>query len=276
MAANYQDRLKTHLSRYKTDALGVETDGIWVKNGRSYPHILPAEQKYENLLSPYREDLRRFLDAHPKITPHRDFHHLNSSQAMCLNLFFPLVVDPEGRKILTDALGHNRGMASGDSWWFEKVLDKDENTNFDFLFHTNDGATAFFEIKLSETGFGTASDDDRHRKKLANIYRPRLSGRVKPALLEKVDFFSRYQLCRNFSYLQRPGDQLFIVYPRANRSLTKELDDFLGYVNEEHRDLVKAIHLETLIPRILDLLPSTATRLRQHYLDFTAKYLPPQ
>jgi hypothetical protein len=26
----------------------------------------------------------------------------------------------------------------------------------------------------------------------------------------------------------------------------------------------------------LDLLPSPATRLRQHYLDFGAKYLPPQ
>ncbi|MBL0144323.1 MAG: hypothetical protein IPP91_20020 [Betaproteobacteria bacterium] len=166
-------------------------------------------------------------------------------------------------------------MARGKSWSFEKVLDEEENTNFDFLYRTGIGATAFFEIKLSESGFGTAKNDERHRGKLAKIYEPRLRERVDPALLEEKKFFSTYQLCRNFSYLQRPGDQLFIVFPKANKVLTKELDAFLELVNEKYRGHVKAVHLEALVPRILDLLPADATRLRQHYRDFAAKYLPP-
>lgn len=111
--------------------------------------------------------------------------------------------------------------------------------------------------------------------KLAEIYRPRLEGRVAPELLELKPFLKRYQLCRNFSYLQRPGDKLFIVYPKANKVLTKELDAFLGLVNEERRGHVKAVHLEALVPRILDLLPADATRMRQHYREFAAKYLLP-
>lgn len=275
MDVPYQDRLKGHLSRYKTGVLGIADDGIWSRNGRPYSHILPAERKYENLLAPYREELCRYLEVHPEISLHSDFHHLNSSQAMCLNLFFPLVVDQASRKILTDALGDVDGMAPGESWCFEKVLDAKENTNFDFLFQTNAGATAFCEIKLSENGFGTAKNDDKHRDKLANIYCPRLTGRVRPALLEEDGFFPRYQLCRNFSYLRESGDLLFVVYPSKNTVLTEQLKDFLEFVNEEHREPVKAVLLEDLVPRILALLPNDASRLKQHYRDFAEKYLLP-
>jgi hypothetical protein len=275
MDVPYQDRLKCHLSRYKAEVLGIADDGIWSRNRRPYSHILPAERKYENLLAPYREDLCRYLAAHREISLHPDFHHLNSSQAMCFNLFFPLAVDQAGRKILTDALGHADGMAPGESWCFEKVLDPKENTSFDFLFQTNVGTATFCEIKLSESGFGTAKNDAKHREKLTNTYRPRLSDRVSPVLLEEGEFFPRYQLCRNFSYVGELGDLLFVVYPSKNTVLTEQLEDFLEFVNEEHRERVKAVLLEDLVPRILALLPNVATRLQQHYRDFAQKYLLP-
>jgi hypothetical protein len=268
VSATYQDRLKDHLSQYKVSKLGITANGIWSRNKKPYSHILPAARKFDNFLGAFREELRSLVEE-------SDFHHLNSSQAMCLNLFYPLAADEENRKILTDALGSAAEMARGKSWSFEKVLDEEENTNFDFLYRTSGGATAFFEIKLSEGGFGTAKNDERHRGKLSKIYEPHLKRRVDPTLLEEKKFFSTYQLCRNFSYLQRPGDQLLIVYPKANKGLTKELDAFLGLVNEEHRGHVKAVHLETLVPRILDRLPGDATRLQQHYREFAAKYLPP-
>src|SRR5512137_1621709 len=203
VGATYQDQLKDHLSQYKVSKLGITANGIWSRNKKPYSHILPAARKYDNFLGAFREELQSFIEESDEITLHPDFHHLNSSQAMCLNLFYPLAADEEKRKVLTDALGGAAEMARGKSWAFEKVLDEEENTNFDFLYRTSSGATALFEIKLSESGFGTAKNDERHRAKLANIYEPRLWGRVDPALLEEKKFFSTYQLCRNFSYLEK-------------------------------------------------------------------------
>lgn len=275
MGATYQDQLKDHLSQYKVSKLGITANGIWSRNKKPYSHILPAARKYDNFLGAFREELQSFIEESDEITRHRDFHHLNSSQAMCLNLFYPLAADEEKRKVLSDALGGAAEMARGKSWSFEKVLDEEENTNFDFLYRTSSGATALFEIKLSESGFGTAKNDERHRAKLANIYEPRLWGRVDPALLEEKKFFATYQLCRNFSYLEKPRDQLFIVYPRANTALTKELEAFLSLVNKQQRKRVTPIFIEELVPRILELLPASAKRERQHYREFAAKYLLP-
>lgn len=167
-------------------------------------------------------------------------------------------------------------MASGDSWEFEKILDQKESTNFDFFYRTTDRAHALFEIKLSEGGFGTTKGHGHQGAKLSQTYRPCLSGRVDPALLEPKKFFASYQLCRNFSYVRNPGDHLFIVYPKANTALTAELNVFLELVNAEQRGQVKPVHLETLVPRILKLLPVNAVRLQQHYREFTAKYLMPE
>ena len=85
-AEPYVERLKRHLAAYKRDVLGVAEDGIWSRNGRAYPHILPAAQRDLNLLAPLRAEMRAFLAATPTFRYHMDFHHLNSSQAMCLNL----------------------------------------------------------------------------------------------------------------------------------------------------------------------------------------------
>lgn len=275
MSGTYQERLKDHLARYKTAVLGIAENGVWSRNRRPYSHILPAERKYENLLTPYRDDLCQYLHAHSEISLHSDFHHLNSSQAMCLNLFFPLAVAPSGRKLLTVALGQADSMATGESWFFEKVVDPIENTNFDFLFSTSSGAMVFCEVKLSESGFGTANCDDRHREKLRTIYRPRLTGRVNSALFEEREFFPRYQLCRNFSYLREPRDLLFVVYPGKNTVLTRQISNFMEFVEKEHRQQIRAVQLEDLIERIVALLPEHAQRLKQHYRDFAEKYLLP-
>ncbi|MBL0144322.1 MAG: hypothetical protein IPP91_20015 [Betaproteobacteria bacterium] len=95
MSATYQDRLKDHLSQYKVSKLGITANGIWTRNKQAYSHILPAARKFENFLGAFREELRSLVEESDEITLHRDFHHLNSSQAMCLNLFFPLAADEE-------------------------------------------------------------------------------------------------------------------------------------------------------------------------------------
>jgi len=61
--------------------------------GKLYDHILPlADKKYKNkanIIEYYRDDF--YKSELSKIKYHKYFHHLNSSQAMCINFFYPLI-----------------------------------------------------------------------------------------------------------------------------------------------------------------------------------------
>ncbi len=85
---SYAERMKAHLAAYKRHSLGVSEDGVWAKTGNSYPHILPTDRQQLNILEPFRHEFWAYCEAHkPAIRLHRDFHHLNSSQALTFNLF---------------------------------------------------------------------------------------------------------------------------------------------------------------------------------------------
>jgi hypothetical protein len=51
----YIARLQRHLAKYKTSVLLVHESGFWGTPPRSYPHILPAEQRELNIVTPLRE-----------------------------------------------------------------------------------------------------------------------------------------------------------------------------------------------------------------------------
>src|SRR5437764_1473263 len=99
----YQDSLKAHLVKYKHNALGIKACGTWrAKDGveREYPHILPHQDLKKNVLAPYRDEFWSDFDSRKvndhggqAIKLHEGFSHLNSSQAMCFNLFYPLIKD---------------------------------------------------------------------------------------------------------------------------------------------------------------------------------------
>jgi hypothetical protein len=84
---SYQDDLKEHLAEYKRSGLGISEPGIFRYRGRNVrrSHILPLANSSLNLL----EEASSFFASYPKVRRHRDFHHLNSSQAFAINLFFP-------------------------------------------------------------------------------------------------------------------------------------------------------------------------------------------
>ena len=64
-----------------------------------------------------------------------------------------------------------------------------ENANFDF-FVSMAKNKAFFEVKYTESGFGSASDDERHTQKYREIHSVFLRG---TADIDKEEFFRRYQ-----------------------------------------------------------------------------------
>ena len=70
----------------------TKNDGNW--RGKFYPHILPKEKKDLNIIEGIRNDFWPYLNK-TDIKLHQYFHHLNSSQALCFNLFFPLIKNEE-------------------------------------------------------------------------------------------------------------------------------------------------------------------------------------
>src|SRR5882724_4078011 len=189
---SFQKRARQHLASYKRERLGVKADGIWLKNGQAYPHILPRELRYLNLLETYRAEVRQYRRA-SGLKLHRDFHHLNSSQALCINLFFPFVGMGAGRSgPLLEALGIEPEPMS--RFVFEHVEDEAEQTNFDLFLAFQSGRRLFIEVKFTEAGFGACKDDAKHNRKLTNIYTPKFAQRVPAATLVPKTFFANYQL----------------------------------------------------------------------------------
>ena len=251
----YAATLKQHLGHYAGQRLGVQEHGIY--NGRRYAHILPARLRYLNLLEPARAELQAFLKAHPGIKEHQFFHHLNSSQAFALNLFYPYFVEggPTAR-ILAKSLGVD---AEVDAWEFEAILDKDEGTNVDVFWTTTDGARVFCEVKLSENEFGQTRNDARHQKKLKDIYTPRLRSLVSDELLVPRTFFKHYQILRNISLLaERDADRLVFLMPRENETLSRPLNRVLSGIEA---GVSRRIHLAYIEDCLDDLESSVGLSL---------------
>lgn len=118
----YQDILKVHLAEYKRTQLGITESGIFYRNGRAYEHILPAAQAMLNVFDEARPTLKKLLEK-KQIKLHRDFHHLNSSQAFAFNLFFSYFDgDATASSTLLRALGQQGKLTD---WIPEAVPDPD-------------------------------------------------------------------------------------------------------------------------------------------------------
>lgn len=265
----FAQRLNTQLASYKTKRLGEIKPGTFVYRGkeREYEHILPLEQKWLNLLQPFRHDIQQYLEDRPSIKLHRYFHHLNSSQAFALNLFFPYF-EKGGAPQLLAAMGSTGKFLS---WEPECIVDVAEGTNVDVAW-VSGGVRTFCEVKLSEQEFGTAKNDEAHRDKLQTIYKPILGGACAPELLEAENFFRNYQLFRNVWLIARePGAQLVIFAPRANTTLWRQLTAFLELLAGPLATRVRAVAVEDAINLLevsaqLPALYGYAELLREKYV----------
>jgi hypothetical protein len=246
---SYAVRLRRHLAEYKQSRLGIRQDGLWVKNRKPYSHILPRKLRRLNILETVRAEFWNYR-REERLKLHRDFHHLTSSQALGFNLFFPFFgLRPQRPEFILRALGAPEGSIEG--WAFEKVLDPAEGTNFDFHITLVGGRHIYFEVKLCERGFGKVKANERHLKKLDEIYRERLLGKVGPDSLAEKTFFRNYQLLRNISYLSPDLEhQLVIICPQANEALREGLSFLEGALTAKMRGGVRVVYLEPLLTEL--------------------------
>jgi hypothetical protein len=269
---SYPDDLKKHLADFKRRNLGISAPGVFRYRGRDvrYHHILPLANSSANLLEEAAPAASAFLAAHPQ-KRHQYFHHLNSSQAFAFNLFFPYFSgEPESASALLRALGQDGILAE---WEPEAVPVPDEETNIDVLWATTDGVRTFCEVKLSETDFGKALDDDRHRAKLVNIYSGVLAGHLEAARLERLAFFDAYQFNRNVWHMVRTDrSRLIFLLPRGNAGLWGLLQHLLSGVVYSTRERISVVAIEDVIAKLAtdnqcpERLRGYARKLKQKYL----------
>jgi len=252
------ETVKQHLGLYKIEELAIKGNGIWVNNKKEYEHIIPEKQKEKNLIEKtYYTNLIDFA-FNNKIKLHSGFHHMNSSQALTLNLFVPLIVEHQ-MVIVLKLLGiHDQIEKSV----FEHIEDKSEYTNFDF-FIKGIKENIFFEVKYTEDKFGSTKPDQNHVEKYEQIYKNPLK---EIAEVSEAEFFKEYQLWRNIIYSTR-GVVVF-VFPKFRVDLTLEVENAIKKL--KNNDRVKILFIEDILEKVIE---TNNHSLIEHFNEFAKKYL---
>lgn len=145
-------------------------------------------------------------------------------------------------------------------------------TNIDVRWATTDGTHTFCEVKLSESELGKAPDDDRHRRKLHDTYRPRLVDHLAPSLLEPARFFAAYQFARNvWHVVGTPGSRLVFLVPSSNERIWAALQELLLLVSTPTRRRITPVSIENLLAT-LRADPRCPQLLRKHANALATKY----
>src|SRR5437588_4433441 len=269
----FREQALRHLANYKEKILMLREDGVFVHSGREYckPHILPIDKLRENLLEAYRDHF--FSSEHGSVKLHKYFHHLNSSQALCINLFYPLV---EEKKL--GVLFKYLDIPVDDSlvphFESESSLEvAQRRTSFDFHVRSGLRTDVYVEVKYSEDGFGGASKDAEHKGKFQETYAPLLrnSEFLMPACADEAFFIENYQVLRNLVHITEKSTVVFL-YPGANKAIARQaVHSREAFLTERGRDRLRLVLLEDLV----EYLESNALPppLAAYYSAFKAKYL---
>ncbi len=264
---SYNIRLREHLVAYKRNVLGITPSGTWRQH--EYGHILPVGRRERNITEPYRDEFWDYWSEQEKRGKHlhEGFPHLNSSQGLCFNLFFPFLAN-DGQ--LVGPLSAALGLPNQTSEKAEFEYRAPDGSYVDF-FLSNKERDAYFEVKLSETGFGGAPEDEEHIRKVDRIYAGR-GLRFMPSFCERKLFLDNYQILRTIWQMRLDSDdEIFFVYPKANEYLREAEAVIRGCTLPALRARVHIVYLEDLLDSIERLRLND--RARAHYRQFRDKYV---
>lgn len=271
----YEQLMRSHLGNYKVAKLDVMELESWRESEKMYHHILPPDKKEMNYLAPYRSETNNYVKEE-KIKLHQLFHHLNSSQAMCLNFFYPLIAENSLNLLLKALKLPDEPVME---YAFEHIMPGGEKTNFDFYMKLKSGKEILFEIKYTEEGFGRAVSRETVAKQYKNVYQNMLKGKIRSGVVEYDALLKNYQLLRNIAYVD-PGDKRLLVFicPEHNQKLHKEYKNVMDNIVEPalHKN-IRMVTWESLLEQVKDQLqtePVTEYKLIEHYEEFGEKYFP--
>jgi hypothetical protein len=271
MASKFELDRRIGLANYRRSVLLIDQPGTFAYRGveRPYEHILPRERFEENILPSIRKAFWEHF-ATQNFSLHKYFHHLNSSQALCFNLFFPLLQSEHGLKTLTALVG--AADSTFEAATFEFIPDESERTSVDFMLSLNTGVRVLFEIKYTEADFGKAKDDAKHHTKFDEVYLPRFDDRFLSAYKQREIFFRHYQIMRNILHLRVDrGDQMVFLVPRGNDALAKHLPAIHACLSDRVLPNVHVLFLEDVLDTLEQSLSGTEVAMTLR--EFRQKYL---
>jgi len=271
---NFKDEIKEYLSDYRIQKMGDLDKGIWKRKDKIYEfdHILPKTTNSIklNILERYRE---LFYNSElSKISYHRFFHHLNSSQAMCINFFFPLFKEKKLELVL-NAIGLNNDLVDYKTVCFEKESNfekKGRPTSFDFYFRTVKGKNIYFEIKYTEYAFGKAKKDKNHKEKYNSVYSNKCSN-INEQYSNLESFLNNYQLMRNLIHVSE-NSFVVLLHPKENKRISREAN-FARFelIKREFQKHVIDLTWEKLFGMIENEL-TDSEKLTEQMSEFKVKY----
>jgi hypothetical protein len=293
----FQDCVKAHMEKYNGQNKELEgrKGGLWKGKGKPQPHIL-VDNKNDwklNLMLPYREQGTLVQDIESGvIKKHMYAHHLNSSQIMCMNFFYPLMqenkldvilkfINPKinwGKPIAL--FEYNSPMEVGRAAEMNCVKKFGEPTNFDFFITTSNGYRLYFEIKYTEAEFGTpekvkdATDIKRFPSQYFDkfdVYKTLMPRCIEAKKKDDAIFFlEHYQLMRNLIHLQSSNDYVIFLVPEDNPIIddAKEIRKILT----AHEDNCKVVGWKEIWQFVYRKVKND-TKLANYYAEFEEKYL---
>ena len=283
----FQDKVKAHMEEYngQNNELVDKKGGAWKGKG-SFAHILRDSQNdwMFNLLLPYREvgslvqDIQKGV-----IKKHMYAHHLNSSQMMCMNFFYPLMIE-DRLDIILKAINSkikwgkpvalfefNSPMEVGKAAELNKEKLFGEPTNFDFFITTSNGYRVYFEIKYTEAEFGAPEKkNNSYPQKYYDkfeVYKSLIPSCFKDEYKANANYFlDHYQLMRNLIHLQSSNDFVVYLVPGEN-PIISEAEEIKNVLNSL-QDNCKVVKWEDII-----IVVENEPLLKDYYAEFKKKYL---
>lgn len=266
----FDKRVKEAMSKNADQTL---VGGLW--QGRSYKHIY-KDMKYNFIEEKFPQNCNiKGKLATDKIKYHRGASHMNSSQALCINYFQKFFEKPSWENVLVDIL-RDAGLVikSGDitDAIFEYEPNGEEKTNFDFYMGLGDGSHISFEIKYTESEFGTPSSKTpgTYHAKWENVY----SEMVKHSSFLHCDeacFYDEFQINRNICYAGKEDAVVFLT-PKANnyRGIVKGRN-YIDILNRNNRNIMN-LYWEDLVDCTMKRV-SHDKELLDYYSKFKKKYI---
>jgi hypothetical protein len=294
---NYQEWKRSRirkLGKYKYEVLKIQENGICYnddgtpildkKSGEplSLPSVLPVEineqYKWQNIIpSEYKSDIiQTIIDK--KIELHNDFHHLNSSQAFCFNLFFPILIEDEYKYI------DNSEEITEKTYAFEHIINKKEKTCYDlFINNSKHGIKKGYEIKYTEFTPNERTETQKNKdavKYSKDNYKIAFEKYRMPEIRKYFDkdigmneFYSYYQIYRYIINTYEKDMLMFYVFPKDRPQWREIVEIKMSELRKDFdRKKINFIIVDDFIHKITDKY-KTNNKIQLHYALFQKKYL---
>lgn len=296
----YAQKVKEHIIQ----ALPPEQLG-GLYHGISYPHI--CKELRFNFIDgnpPAKCDLKGELCNSRPLPYHQYACHLNSSQILCISFFKKFFEEASYEDLLLSIL-RTAGLSIPENICivnacFEYEPSPKERTNFDFYLELSDGRHISFEIKYTETEFGSIrpcpKDKEKYGHKWQECYLPLTQtcpyfkessicshhfqcvqfGKFNLSCPEHqncsiFEFYSHYQISRNIVFAKKPEDIVVFLTPRENHSLDHERQYIDLFANKHNTTNILNLYWEDLLEITLSATQS-CPKLFDYFQQLKKKY----